>query len=289
MAKGNMLLGYSRGKVGDLVFKRVKGQQVTAPRNRNPKNPKTKAQMSQRIKFASVVEFFKRGNQNLFQFAFENKGVHQSDYNAFVSANADKGIYLTPEQLKNPNFPIVAPFIMTQGSLTRQIDTSSEFDVYAGVMGITAAQLTTIGTLSAALIAKGYEAGDIITVVGIHPHVDNSSEPYAPTGDNGKWSIGQFVVNPDDTTPIADANIKADYDAEFEGVMLQPKDSTDITMGCMIVSHQYEDGLKVTTSQLVLVDEGPTANAAALAPAWVEKCINIWGASEEAILQGSLS
>lgn len=289
MAKGNMLLGYSRGAVGDVVFTRSKGQQIARARNRNPKNPKTKAQMSQRIKFASVVEFFRRGNQNLFQFAFENKGVKQSDYNAFVSANADKGIYLTPAQLKDPKFPIVAPFIMTQGSLSRQIDTDTEFDVYAGVYGIAEAQLTTIGSLSAALIAKGYEAGDIVTVVGIHPHVDNSSEPYAPTDNHGHWSIGQFVVNPEDTTPLADANIRAAYDADFGGVMFDPKDYTDITMGCMIVSHQYEDGLKVTTSQLVLVDEGPTANAAALASAWVEKCIDIWGASEEAILEGSLS
>lgn len=289
MAKGNMLLGYSRGAVGDVVFTRSKGQQIARARNRNPKNPKTKAQMSQRIKFASVVEFFRRGNQNLFQFAFENKGVHQSDYNAFVSANADKGIYLTPEQLKNPNFPIIAPFIMTEGSLTRQINTDSEFGAYAGVYGITEAQLTTIGSLSAALIAKGYEAGDIITVVGIHPKVDNSAEPYAPINPVGKWSIGQFVVNPEDTTALADANIRATYDTEFDGVVFDPKDYTDIIMGCMIVSHQYADGLKVTTSQLVLVDGGPTANSDALSPAWVEECINIWGASEEAILQGSLS
>lgn len=289
MAKGNMLLGYSRGKVGDLVFKRVKGQQVTAPRNRNPKNPKTKAQMSQRIKFASVVEFYKRGAQNLFQFAFENKGVHQSDYNAFVSANADKGIYLTPEQLKNPIFPICAPFIMSQGSLVRQMDSMYEEEIYAGVVGITEAQLTTIGSLSAALIAKGYEAGDIITVVGIKTHVDNSSEPYAPTGTSGMWSIGQFVVDPDSTTTLANANIKATYNAELDGVAFDPKDNFDLVMGCMIVSHQYADGLKVTTSQLVLNAEGRQGNTAALTPAWVEKCIDIWGASEEAILQGSLS
>ena len=289
MAKGNMLLGYSRGSVGDVVFTRTKGQQIARARNRNPKNPKTKAQMSQRIKFASVVEFFRRGNQNLFQFAFENKKAKQSDYNAFVSANADKGIYLTPEQLKTPNFPICAPFIMTQGSLTRQVDADSTMDIYAGVIGITAAALTTIGSLSTALIAKGYESGDIITVVGIKPHVDNSSEPYAPTGTSGLWPMGQFVVNPDDTTPIGNANFKADYDDDFGGVVFQPKDYSDITMGCLIVSHQYADGLKVTNSQLVLVDEGRAANTAALAPAWVEKCIDIWGASEEAILQGSLS
>ena len=41
MAKGNMLMGYSRGSVGDVTFARIKGQQIARARNRNPKNPKT--------------------------------------------------------------------------------------------------------------------------------------------------------------------------------------------------------------------------------------------------------
>ena len=49
-----MLLGYARGKVGDLVFKRVDGKQVTAPRVRVIKNPRTDAQTINRIAFASA-------------------------------------------------------------------------------------------------------------------------------------------------------------------------------------------------------------------------------------------
>lgn len=56
MAKGNMLLGYARGKVGDLVFKRVNGKQVTAPRVREVKNPRTDAQTIQRIAFATAAK-----------------------------------------------------------------------------------------------------------------------------------------------------------------------------------------------------------------------------------------
>ena len=54
MAKGNMLLGYARGKVGDLVFTRRNGEQVTRPRVRVVNNPKTTAQQIQRMIFASV-------------------------------------------------------------------------------------------------------------------------------------------------------------------------------------------------------------------------------------------
>lgn len=54
MSKGNMLLGYARGKVGDLVFTRRNGEQVTRPRVRVVNNPKTTAQQIQRMIFASV-------------------------------------------------------------------------------------------------------------------------------------------------------------------------------------------------------------------------------------------
>lgn len=289
MAKGNMLLGYSRGSVGDLVFKRVKGQQVTAPRNRNPKNPKTKAQMAQRIKFASVVEFYKRGNQNLFQFAFENKGVHQSDYNAFVSANADKGIYLTPEQLKNPNFPIVAPFIMTQGTLSRPILTGNATVPFGAVPFSGETAPTTVGALSTALIAAGFSAGDIVTIVGIECEVEaNSEKPYRNLSQND-WVIKQFVVDESNNATIASIGILVDA-TELTGYLSIRVDSNLIIgMGCIIVSRNEPDGLKVTNTVLGLANEAVAANLAALATAWVEEDINIWGASEEAILQGSLS
>ena len=289
MAKGNMLLGYSRGAVGDVVFTRSKGQQIARARNRNPKNPKTKAQMSQRIKFASVVEFFRRGNQNLFQFAFENKGVKQSDYNAFVSANADKGIYLTPEQLKDPNFPIVAPFIMTQGTLSRPIDYSDTDYPFGGVPFSGETAPTTVGALSTALIAAGFSAGDIVTIVNIEADTDISiGEPYGKIGET-IWIIKQFVVNTANTATLTSIGITVEAVQSNPYLSIKATDSARVTMGCIIVSRNEPDGLKVTNTVLGLDSAAASANAAALATAWVEEDINIWGASEEAILQGSLS
>lgn len=54
MSKGNMLLGYARGKVGDVVFSRFNGKQITRARNRNPKNPKSQAQCIQRMVQATI-------------------------------------------------------------------------------------------------------------------------------------------------------------------------------------------------------------------------------------------
>ena len=49
MSKGNLFLGYARGKVGDVVFSRQSGEQVARARNRAPKNPQSPLQMLQRV------------------------------------------------------------------------------------------------------------------------------------------------------------------------------------------------------------------------------------------------
>ena len=64
------------------------------------KNPKTPAQMGQRVKWANLVAFY-RANASWMPKAFENKKATQSDYNKFMSLNASRSrIYLTKEQAK---------------------------------------------------------------------------------------------------------------------------------------------------------------------------------------------
>ena len=49
MSKGNLFLGFARGKVGSLVFSRQNGEQITRARNPQPKNPQTPLQLLQRV------------------------------------------------------------------------------------------------------------------------------------------------------------------------------------------------------------------------------------------------
>lgn len=49
MSKGNLFLGFARGKVGSLVFSRQNGEQITRARNTQPKNPRTPIQLLQRV------------------------------------------------------------------------------------------------------------------------------------------------------------------------------------------------------------------------------------------------
>lgn len=87
MAKGNMLLGYSRGKVGDLVFKRQNGQQVVTPRNRNPKNPRTDRQLITRLAFSTAVKTAKQ-LEGIINHSFQGTSYGTKSIQKFVALAA---------------------------------------------------------------------------------------------------------------------------------------------------------------------------------------------------------
>lgn len=122
-----MLLGYASGKVGSLVFARLKGQQITRAYNPAPNDKKSEAQVAQRVKLPSMVTFYRRNN-TFFPYAFETKDQKWSEYNAFVSANllAGRTVYYDKGKL-DEGYPVVAPFMMSRGTL-QGIDTAFIID-----------------------------------------------------------------------------------------------------------------------------------------------------------------
>lgn len=299
MAKHNMLLGYARGSVGDVTFSRVKGQQVARARNRQPNNPRTKSQMSQRTIFVSAVEFFRRGAQNLFQFAFENKKPTQSDYNAFMSENAKKGIFLMKDMVNNPNVPMVGNFTMSKGTLTRQLTYDTYTASFGAEMSFQGAQITTIAELSVELKKYGYSEGDIITFVriAISDFTPSAAAPVVAGESAPKWVITQITIDSANTSVIpssftakknlteeggAEIGVLIDYDAD--GIA-----GAGVAAGCVIVSRKETDGLKVTNAELVGDTKWDQAIQFGQADAWKDAVLADWKSADEAILEGSLS
>lgn len=87
MAKGNLFQGMGRGKVGDVVFSRLNGQQIARVRNRNPKNPRTNAQLYQRAIMATVMQAYSAGIA-IFDHSFQGKEVGAQNQRRFMSLNA---------------------------------------------------------------------------------------------------------------------------------------------------------------------------------------------------------
>lgn len=89
MAKGNLFQGMARGVVGDVVFTRQNGQQVSRVRNRLPRNPKTNAQLYQRAVMATIMQAYSAGKA-IFDHSFEGYKVGSDCQQRFMALNTKK-------------------------------------------------------------------------------------------------------------------------------------------------------------------------------------------------------
>lgn len=298
MAKGNMLLGYSRGSVGSMVFSRVKGQQITKARNSSPANPKTKKQMLQRSSFISPVKFYTHGVQALFKFAFSDKKVVESDFNAFMRNNAKASFPVTKAENDNPGFPALGNYMMSKGKLAEVPVTLLQENTNRVVLGLPFdAAVTTVAQLSAAFVAAGMaEEGDIITFVGIHEEVASAlnTEIVVGKGHAPKWTLNQFVVDSSDPTTIATAMPAVTFH-EFGGVHYLSFDActsdADTNLFSMAVVRSRETALGLEVSNTYLKNGGHIDGYInhRNQKAQVDKVLADWGATGDAILQGSIA
>lgn len=164
----NFWLKDNTQKLGGAVIYQVNGQTLMRQLAPAVSNPRTDAQMSTRVRLANLVAFY-RASAGWMKGAFESKAANQSDYNAFVSANAAaNAVWLTKSQVEAGTC-IVAPYTISRGSMGEIKQTASATmitsNLYVGELTISAA--TTVGELSAALIANnnGLQNGDQLSVI----------------------------------------------------------------------------------------------------------------------------
>lgn len=316
MAKGNPLMSQMRGKVGDLVFTRLAGEQVTRSRNRNPKNPQTVKQMAQRAALATAVEFYTRGVKNLFKFAFENKRPGESDYNAFVRAN----IGIVPVQSRKSlveNNSVFGPFIMSQGSLPQPafVFSTSNAQGALAVSSLPSAGATlTIGQLSKAIAdLNGLQDGDIITVVAVTADDDALADTIVRAIAKGalqqefgaqKWIVKQFTLDFSSTALASTLDFIDLTDVTTESFVIPF--SADVFAGldygeewsqgiAVIASRNTASGVKVSTSTMLLSIQTDKASKIGQSAEWKKYVASTWNTSTsldvdpENILEGSIS
>lgn len=164
----NFWLRDNTQKLGGAVIYQVKGQTLMRQLAPTVSNPRTDAQMSTRVRLANLVAFY-RASAGWMKGAFESKAANQSDYNAFVSANASgNAVWLTKAQVEAGTC-IVAPYTISRGSMgeIKQTATATMItsNLYVGELTIT--PTITVGQLSAALLANnnGLQNGDQLSVI----------------------------------------------------------------------------------------------------------------------------
>ncbi len=197
-----MLLGYARGKVGDLVFARRLGQQTTRAYNSNPKDAKTRSQVTQRVKVANVIAMY-RALKNICNHSFEGLDVGQTSYSAFVKANLTGNKVSLTKEAASFGACVVAPYLISRGSLPSiQVEgTGADAVTNIAVGNLTISGTTTIGQFADALVANnaGIEYGDQLTYVSLVQQTDaNSGYPIVVAG------IYEVTLNSASTDKVRD-------------------------------------------------------------------------------------
>lgn len=297
MSKGNVVLGYGRGAIGDMVLTRLKGQQVAKARNRQPANPRTAPQMRQRAGFIAPLKFYTRGIQNLFQFAFTDKRLKESDYNAFMRINVGSGFPLTPSEFQQNAFPALGNWVMSRGPLvapTVVVDAEHSNSIGIRVSGL---QLSSkISLLSQYLINTfNLQEGDIVTFVSIVANNVKTTASQITFGEDAEvsWFIDQFKIDSNDDRTI-DSVLYVVHPFTVSGNSYLGLNATDypvtsftVGMTC-IVSRRSSKRFLVSTSRLV---NGGYVNdyiAFRNTPAEIQRVLAEWGATSTAILKGGL-
>lgn len=282
MAKTGFWLRGAKGKLAGSTIYRGKGGTVMREIV-SPTNPKTKKQMRQRAIFATCVKFFKHANQRFFKFAFEDKKQAESDYNAFVRHNIQRSTIYMYEASQNEAFPALSNWQLTQGSLSAANCTPNGDRLRLYAEGIST-DMTKLGQVWEKVIAAyNLQAGDIITLVAIRSVVQSIEETDVTT--TPAWDTYQFILDPADTTALGDVFSTGDGYLTMETSM-DPDDACAVAV--CFSRNIAGGGLKVSNSYLVLNDTAEGILEASQEDAYREQAINSWGATGEAILQGSL-
>ena len=289
MSQGNMLLGYARGSVGDVTFYRSGGSQRARARNRKPNNPRSSGQMTQRAKFASAVKFYKRAVSNFFRFAYQDKKINESDYNAFMRHNIAGAPLISKTAFDKQGYPALGNWVLSYGELQPLNYIAGELNSVIELPATYTAAPSNLGELSQGLIDSGfYEQGDIITVVMID--ITGSPLPTATPTEvyTTAWKTVQFRVDYNSTVSLSDLGLGTVTVTQASGIWML--NFTSHNAFAVIISRNTSGGLKVSRSELVY----DALTGLALFNAYYDdnyksEVLQDWKISLDAILQGSLS
>ena len=112
----NFWLKGSKKRLGGAVLYQAMGQTRSRELASEVTNPRTEAQMSQRVKWSNLVNFY-RANASWMKYAFETKKQTQSEYNKFMSVNITASRIALTKDMAASGAVVAYPYIITQGSL----------------------------------------------------------------------------------------------------------------------------------------------------------------------------
>lgn len=172
-------MGNASGKLADVVLYRNAGAQVARLRVRKPKNPRTEAQLIQRVIQSTAAKAYSL-LQPICNHAFEGKQSKTDNQSEFMRLNVARDRYrvnVAPmgwRGLSNFNSrtliePLANNYIVSSGSLP-EVAFSGDGSVYTIGAGVGLTASSSYADVAAAL---GLQQGDQITFMGVVVSPDN--------------------------------------------------------------------------------------------------------------------
>lgn len=180
MSKGNMLLGFARGSVGDLTFYRRNAQQITRARSRVVKNPKTLAQQMQRAIMRTAVGAY-GVIKSICDHSFEGVAYGADSYAKFLKLNLDMLRSLAAAGGENAksflpsgfNGLVAMPWVLSKGTIAWNGVQSVSFsgDLTFNIGELSAGSLATV-TYQQVIEVLGARQGDQVTLIAFKKRTD---------------------------------------------------------------------------------------------------------------------
>lgn len=118
MSKGSLFWANASGKLGETVLYRSGGEQRTRTYVAKIKNPKTLAQMKNRLSMRNFAAIY-RSFQPILSKSFPNRPAKESGFNAFVKANKSVRSAVVGEYGANMGLSVPYNMLMSKGYLTQ--------------------------------------------------------------------------------------------------------------------------------------------------------------------------
>lgn len=294
MSKGNMLLGQARGSVGDLTFFRRNGEQITRAKVTQVANPRTAAQLIQRMIFATAAAAYSR-LKSICDHSFEGVQYGSRSQARFMSLNLERlraNYPISSDQEALTNQPVIDSIayaargdaaysgqglIISRGSLPEVTvnNDGGEFN------GFGTGVLSPTSTIAQVLAALNAVPGDQITIVAMDDV--GVGDTFSPVIRKSRYVVdvnatsAQLAAAWDPTgaaaafdqvkTKVGPAILEIPNGAEH----LLPAVNDETPVAAAVIISRQETGGKWLRSNAVLVnttDEGAWYPAYSALPTW---------------------
>ena len=196
----NLWIRGGKQRLGGVVLYQMNGQTLARELAPQVSNPRTTAQMRQRVKLSNLVAFYK-ANKVWMRNAFEDKAQRESDYNAFVAANIGNTLVALTKSEVASGAAVAAPYQITRGSILSIEHTlqGSTIKTNLNLGNFQIAAGTTIGQLSTAILNNNLtlsEGMQLSLIVNVQQSGNASQQPYIVV------RVYEFLLNRSSTEPL---------------------------------------------------------------------------------------